>query len=86
MLYAVESAQPAISRTKLDGLLEHYGFEEGEGTRYFSVHAELDEEHAAAARTELEARLAEADEDALVSAAEAALRGNWNLLDGVSRR
>jgi pyrroloquinoline-quinone synthase len=86
VLYAVESAQPAISRTKLEGLLEHYGFEEGPGTRYFSVHATLDEEHAAAARAELEAQLGEADEDALVTAAEAALRGNWELLDGVSRR
>ena len=37
VLYAVEFAQPAISRTKLEGLLEHYGFEEGPGTRYFSV-------------------------------------------------
>ena len=27
VLYAVESAQPAISRTKLAGLVEHYGFD-----------------------------------------------------------
>ena len=27
VMYAVESAQPAISRTKLAGLAEHYGFE-----------------------------------------------------------
>ena len=27
-LYAIESGQPAISRTKLEGLLDHYGFEE----------------------------------------------------------
>jgi pyrroloquinoline-quinone synthase len=85
VLYAVESAQPAISRTKLEGLLDHYGFAEGDGTRYFSVHATLDEEHAAHARAALEARLDEADQDRLVAVAEAALKGNWDLLDGVQR-
>ena len=85
VLYAVESAQPAISRTKLEGLLEHYGFEDGDGTRYFAVHARLDEEHAAHVRAQLEQRLADADEDRLGAAAEAALRGNWELLDGVER-
>jgi pyrroloquinoline-quinone synthase len=34
--YAVESAQPAISRTKLEGLVQHYGFEEGPATEYSS--------------------------------------------------
>src|SRR3954452_21901162 len=27
VLYAIESAQPAIARTKLEGLVGHYGFE-----------------------------------------------------------
>src|SRR5436305_9885757 len=31
-LYAIESAQPAISETKRAGLVEHYGFEAGSGT------------------------------------------------------
>ena len=39
VLYAIESAQPAISRTKLDGLVEHYGLAEGPATEYFSLHA-----------------------------------------------
>ena len=86
VLHAVESAQPAISRTKLDGLLRHYGFGDGESTRYFSVHATLDEEHAARTRELLAARAAPADEDRLVAAAEAALRGNSELLDGVCRQ
>ena len=86
VLYAIESAQPAISRTKLDGLVEHYGFDGGPASEYFSLHAERDHEHAAQSRELIEERLAEADEDRLVTVAEAALRGNWTLLDGVERR
>ena len=86
VLYAIESAQPAISLTKLDGLFEHYGFDEGPATEYFAIHAERDHEHAAQSRELIEERLGEADEDRLVAVAEAALRGNWTLLDGVERR
>jgi pyrroloquinoline-quinone synthase len=85
VLYAVESGQPDISRTKVKGLIEHYGFSsESPGTSYFELHAERDTEHAAASRRALaEARLEDADR--LVGAATAALQGNWRLLDGVSR-
>jgi pyrroloquinoline-quinone synthase len=85
VLYAVESGQPDVSRTKLTGLVEHYGFETGKGTAYFELHAERDHEHAAQSRTVLEATSA-ADADRLVAAAEAALEGNWSLLDGVEMR
>ncbi|MDQ5821002.1 MAG: hypothetical protein M3540_06145, partial [Actinomycetota bacterium] len=34
VLYAIESAQPAIAETKLRGLVEHYGFTEGPATEY----------------------------------------------------
>ncbi len=85
VLYAIESAQPAIARTKLDGLFEHYGLGEGPATEYFALHSERDHEHAAQSRRLIEERLEEADEDRLVAVAEAALRGNWTLLDGVER-
>jgi pyrroloquinoline-quinone synthase len=81
VLYAIEAGQPDVSRTKLDGLVGHYGFEpESAGTAYFSLHAERDHEHAAASRAVLE-RTDPADADRLVAAAEAALEGNWRLLD-----
>ena len=86
VLYAIESAQPAISRTKLDGLVQHYGLAEGPATEYFALHAERDHDHAAQSRQLIEDRLAGEDEDRLVAVAEAALRGNWTLLDGVERR
>ena len=85
VLYAVESGQPAISETKLRGLVTHYGFApDGAGTEYFALHAERDKEHARAARTQL-ARVAPEDEERLAAAAENALRANWLLLDGVER-
>jgi len=85
VLYAVESAQPAISATKLRGLVSHYGFAEGDpAARYFALHAERDVEHAQAARAALE-DAAPTDTAVLAAAAERALEANWRLLDGVER-
>ncbi len=84
-LFAIESAQPEISRTKLEGLTRWYGFEPNtKGTRYFELHSERDHEHAELSRRVLER--ANSDEaDRIVAAAERALRANWELLDGVER-
>lgn len=84
-LYAIESGQPAISRTKHEGLTAFYDIEDGPGTAYFTLHATLDLEHAAAERALIETRLEGADEDELLATAETVLRANWELLDGVER-
>ena len=84
-LYAIESAQPAISRAKAEGLREHYGFATGPATAYFDLHTERDVEHAAEGRELIEQRLDGADQDAMVAEAERVLRANWALLDGVER-
>jgi pyrroloquinoline-quinone synthase len=82
-LYAIESGQPEISRTKREGLLGSYGYEDGPGTSYFRVHQRRDVEHAAEVRELIEEIADEGDEDRVVAAAESALRANWRLLDGV---
>ncbi len=87
VLYAIEAGQPAVSKAKLDGLAEHYGVAEDEpGAAYFALHSELDHEHADESRQVLEADGAADDADRLVEVAEAALRGNWILLNGVEAR
>jgi pyrroloquinoline-quinone synthase len=82
-LYAIESGQPAISRTKRDGLLGFYGVADGAGTAYFRVHEDLDADHAAEVRELIEELADDDDADRLVAAAESAMRANWRLLDGV---
>jgi pyrroloquinoline-quinone synthase len=85
-LYAVESAQPAISETKRAGLVEHYGHAPGPATGYFEVHAVRDVEHARAGREAIADLLdGSQDDDALLAEAERALCANWRLLDGVDR-
>ena len=84
VLYAVEAGQPEVSRTKLAGLVSHYGLAEGTpAVEYFELHAERDHEHAADGRRLLARHASSTDEDRLVAAAEHALAGNLVLLDGV---
>jgi pyrroloquinoline-quinone synthase len=84
ILYAIEAGQPDVSRTKLEGLVEHYGFEpESTASAYFTLHVERDEEHAAHSRELLERHARPEDAERVVDAAERALIGNWSLLDGV---
>jgi pyrroloquinoline-quinone synthase len=83
-LYAIESGQPPISKTKREGLAAHYGIGDGPGNEYFRVHERADVEHAEEGRSLIESHLADADPEALVAAAEAAFKANWRLLDGVT--
>jgi pyrroloquinoline-quinone synthase len=87
VMYAIEAGQPDVSQAKLDGLAEYYGVGRDEpGAAYFVLHAERDHDHAAESRRALEEDAGEVDIARLVEVAEAALKGNWTLLDGVEAR
>jgi pyrroloquinoline-quinone synthase len=89
VLYAIEAGQPEVSKTKLEGLTEHYGYSpEGPAVEYFTLHERLDREHARQAGELIVQLLAEHDDveaqtDGMLACAQAALRGNWELLSGV---
>ena len=89
VLYVLEAGQPAISKTKIEGLTAHYGYSpEGPAVEYFTLHERLDREHARQAGELIVQLLAEHDDveaqtDGMLACAQAALRGNWELLSGV---
>ena len=70
MLYGYESQTPAVARTKVAGLKEHYGIQDA-GVDYFELHADLDVEHSA----DLAAAIGSlADDDGALSEAAAGAR------------
>jgi pyrroloquinoline quinone (PQQ) biosynthesis protein C len=89
VLYAIEASQPEVARTKLDGLITHYGYcSEGPAVEYFTTHERRDIEHARQGGALIEALMAAAEApgekaERMVRRAEEALRGNRVLLDGV---
>jgi pyrroloquinoline-quinone synthase len=85
-LYAYESQIPAICESKIDGLKNHYGFNDPEFYRYFSVHIEADREHSAAEREMLTSYIKNANIEKIRSAAQRILDALWEMLSGVCRR
>jgi pyrroloquinoline-quinone synthase len=85
-LYAYESQIPEVSKTKREGLREFYGVEDGDATRFFSVHEHADVWHRQVERDAL-GRVADTPE-ARERALEAARRccdALRRALDGVMR-
>ncbi len=81
-LYAYESQQPEVMKTKREGLRDLYGVTSGHD--YFVVHETKDIEHSAEERAMI-AQHAAGHEAAVLDAAAIALDATYRLLDGVER-
>src|SRR5207244_5065161 len=85
-LYAYESQIPAICESKIDGLRRHYGIDDPEYYRYFSVHIEADREHAAAERAMLGSYMDGRNAKTVLKSVQRVLDALWEMLSGVCRR
>lgn len=81
-LYAYESQQPEVMKTKRDGLRNLYGVTSGHD--YFEVHETMDVVHSAGERVLIDAHGPDVEAEALI-AATVALDATYTLLDGIER-
>ncbi len=85
-LYAYESQIPAICESKIDGLKRHYGFNNPEHYRYFTVHIDADREHSAAEREMLGAYIDNRNLETVKASVNRVLDALLEMLSGVCRR
>ena len=81
-LYAYESQQPEVMKTKREGLRDLYDVKTGHD--YFELHETMDIAHSAEEAAMIDAR-AEGHEDAILAAAKTSLDATYTLLDGIER-
>ncbi|HZE12765.1 MAG TPA: iron-containing redox enzyme family protein, partial [Chthoniobacterales bacterium] len=85
-LYAYESQIPAVSESKIKGLIENYDVTEPRDYEYFSVHVEADREHSAAERQMLSEYVSDENAAPVSAAVTRILDALWEMLSGVCRR
>ncbi|MEN3371208.1 MAG: pyrroloquinoline-quinone synthase [Verrucomicrobiota bacterium] len=85
-LYAYESQIPAVSESKIKGLVENYKMTAPRDYEYFTVHVEADREHAAAERSMLSEYISDENSATTSNAVDRVLDALWEMLSGVCRR
>jgi pyrroloquinoline-quinone synthase len=85
-LYAYESQIPAVSESKIKGLIENYNVTAPRDYEYFSVHVEADREHSAAERRMLAEYVTNENAAPVSAAVSRILDALWEMLSGVCRR
>ncbi|MEY2518343.1 MAG: pyrroloquinoline-quinone synthase [Verrucomicrobiota bacterium] len=85
-LYAYESQIPAVSESKIKGLVENYKMTESRDYEYFTVHVEADRAHAAAERSMLSHYVTDDNAAPTSNAVDRILDALWEMLSGVCRR
>jgi pyrroloquinoline-quinone synthase len=84
-LYAYEAQQPAVAKTKIDGLKSNYGLDSKDALGFFQVHESVDAWHSQSERDILTAEIARDPKliDELVASVGQACDALNTLLDGV---
>ncbi len=83
-LYAYESQQPDVAKTKREGLQKFYSVDDERTVQFFSVHEEADIEHSRVERELLaDGCRTQADQERVINAAETSAKALWHFLDGV---
>jgi pyrroloquinoline-quinone synthase len=85
-LYAYESQIPAVSESKIKGLIENYNVTAPRDYEYFSVHVEADREHSAAERQMLSEYVTNENAESVSTGVNRILDALWEMLSGVCRR
>jgi len=85
-LYAYESQIPAVSESKIKGLIEKYNVTAPRDYEYFSVHVEADREHSAAERQMLSEYVTDENAVPVSTTVSRVLDALWEMLSGVCRR
>jgi len=85
-LYAYESQQPEVARSKSEGLVKFYGFgaPSADGLEFFHVHQEADQWHSDAEASLLEQSVDSGMTSRVLNSARESARALWEFLDGVS--
>jgi pyrroloquinoline-quinone synthase len=85
-LYAYESQIPAVSESKIKGLIENYNVTNSRDYEYFTVHVEADRAHSAAERQMLSGYVNDGNAASVSNAVTRVLDALWEMLSGVCRR
>lgn len=81
-LYAYESQVPAVSKSKIEGLEQHYGVTDAKTLAFFKVHQHYDVEHARKVGELIDQH---ADAESAEAATRKAADALWSFLDGMAR-
>ncbi|MEP6699354.1 MAG: CADD family putative folate metabolism protein [Verrucomicrobiota bacterium] len=85
-LYAYESQIPAVSESKIKGLIENYNMTAPRHYQYFTVHEKADREHSAVERAMLDKYVNDGNASSVTTAVDRILDALWEMLSGVCRR
>lgn len=83
-LYTYESQIPKVSEEKINGLVNLYGINSGQGLEYFKVHMQADILHSEAESILIEKYAKDKEiQQNVLQAADAALEAYWSMLTGI---